>query len=117
MPDKDPNILAKLAEWGWLSLVALGGYIFRSLAGQVKDNQDALADHVIGDIKTHEDFVQKDDLTEMKANMFARFDKLDIKQDRLLDKVVLGVSREEVKGELASLYNKIDSLEQRKSDK
>ena len=117
MPDKDPNILAKLAEWGWLSLAALGAYVFRNLAGQVKENQEALSDHVMDNLRTHEDSVHKDNIIELKGNIFSRFDKLDAKQDKLLDKIVLGISREEFKSETSILHNKIDSLEQRKSDK
>jgi hypothetical protein len=42
---------------------------------------------------------------------------LDEKQDKLLDQVVLGVGREEFKGELQSIYAKLDSIERRKVDK
>jgi hypothetical protein len=128
MPEKEviteSGMITEALKWVWLGLLGLGGYVWNNLASQVKANEAALvehkntlSDHVMDDIKSHDDFVHKDDWQEMKQNIYARFDKLDAKSDKILAQVNLGVGRVEFKAELKDVYGAIEDLRKTKVDK
>ena len=107
----------KILEYGWLSLLALGGYIFKGITRKIDTNTKTLIDHVKEDQAMHDNFVHKDDWMEFKNALYARFDKIDIREEKILDKIMNGVDRTEFKSEIGVLYAKLDSLEQRKADR
>lgn len=123
-PENNPSLVAEALKWVWLGFLAIGGYVWNTLAGQVKSNAEALEDHkkalsnhYMADLKAHEEFITKDDWMEMKRSLYSRFDKLDDKSNKILDRVVLGVSRDEFKGELKDVYASIETLRQTKQGK
>jgi hypothetical protein len=109
--------LFELMKWGWVALIGVIVWMWQKLTGHVEDNSEALRQHIIDDLKKHAEFVSTSCFHEFGMAVYARFDKLDEKQDKLLDQVVLGVGREEFKGELQAIYAKLDSIERRKVDK
>ena len=109
--------LFELMKWGWVALIGVIVWMWQKLTGHVEDNSEALRQHIIDDLKKHSEFVSTSCFHEFGIAVYARFDKLDEKQDKLLDQIVLGVGREEFKGELQSIYAKLDSIERRKVDK
>jgi hypothetical protein len=114
---EEPNIILEAAKWGWLALVGVVVWMWQRMIGHVEKNSEELQDHIMDDLKTHDDFVKKSEWDAMKNSLYARFDKLDAKSDKILDRVVLGITREEFKGENQAIYQKLDDLQKNKADK
>ena len=117
MPEPSSVSFAAILKYGWITLVGVLGYIWKNLTSQVEANSQALQTHVRDDAALHEEFVKKDDWHEFKNSMHSRFDKIEDKEDKILDKVINGVDRKEFKSEIGTIYSKLDSIEQRKADK
>ena len=117
MPENNAGSITEILKWGWVALIGVITWMWQRMVGQVDQVKEELSTHTVNDIKTHENFIQKDEWTEFKSSIHDRFDKLDAKEDKILDKVINGVDRAEFKSEIGTLYSKIDSLEQRKADK
>lgn len=124
MPESNSGIISEALKWVWLGLLALGGYVWNALAGQVKENavalaehKDALSDHIMDDLKSHDDFVKRDELKELKASLTKRFDSLDQRGEEILKHLMEGVPRAEFDTSKDQLHARINDLEKRKVDK
>ena len=100
--------ISEILKWGWVALGVMGGYIWRNLTNQVKENSNALNAHLLADVKSHEDFVKQAEFGDMQKSIYARFDKLDAKSDKILDRVMESVTRSEFKAEIKDLYKAVD---------
>lgn len=116
MPDNAGNI-SDILKWGWVALTGLGVWIWQRTVKQIDSNSKELQDHMIEDLKSHDNFVHKDDLSELKLSIYSRFDKLDAKSDKILDRVMVGVTRDEFKSELKDVYASLESIRLSKQDK
>jgi hypothetical protein len=110
-------LIAEALKWVWLGLLALGSYVWNSLTVQVKKNSEALSEHIMDDLKSHEELVKKAELKEIVNSLTRRFDKLDEKGDDILTHLMEGVSRTEFKDEMKGVYSSIDDLRKSKADK
>ena len=117
MPEASTISLAAILKYGWLTLVGVLGYVWKNLTSQVSANSEALQVHIKEDLASHDEFVRKGDWHEFKNSMHSRFDKIEEKEDKILEKVINGVDRKEFKAEIGTIYTKLDSIEQRKADK
>jgi len=116
-----PDLVNKIAEWGWLSLLAAIGYIWKLQVGHSKDNadklkslEDKLVEHTIDDANIHQEFVRH---TYIESDMKPWFRKLEEKMDTLIYQTADVIKRDEYKQDITSLHEKIDGLEKRKVDK
>ena len=117
MPENSTGNIAEILKWGWVALIGVLTWMWNRMVGNIDQVKEELSAHKDNDSKAHENFIHKDDWAEFKSSLHDRFDKLEAKEDKILDKVIDGVDRTEFKQEIGTLYSKIDSLEQRKADK
>jgi len=104
MPEN--TAFGKIAEWSWLSLIAVGGWVWNRFTGRVDHLENKLLE-----------FVVQDDFKEFRLDLFRRWDKFEEKQDDILEKVTDSITRQEFKSELKDVYDKLDRLQRHKVDK
>ena len=88
MPESSTISLASMLKYGWLTLVGILGYVWKNLTSQVSANSEALQVHIREDLLAHDEFVRKGDWHEFKNSMNSRFDKIEEKEDKILEKVI-----------------------------
>ncbi len=124
MPENNAGSITEILKWGWVGMCGITNWVCKRLVGYVDQIKEDLSDHVLDDLKSHDDYVHKDDWQEMKANLTSRFDKLDEndkdiahKIDSLLERVSIGASRDELEALKDQLHGRINELERSKADK
>jgi len=116
MPDQigsTAGLLNKALEWLVLGVTGLVGILWKA-----NDTRFSKIENRI------ENFSTKEEIHELKNNLHSRFDKLDEeskvidkKIDKILERVLLGVSREEFDNKTDQLHARINDLEKSKADK
>jgi hypothetical protein len=103
----EPNIVLEAAKWGWVALVGVVVWMWQRLTGRVDDTAEALSDHIMDDLKMHDDFVTHD---YMQAEIKPWLNRIDSKMDTLVTQTADVIKRDEYKADITALHNKIEAV-------
>jgi hypothetical protein len=114
MPEKDTGLIAEALKWVWLGLLALGSYVWNCLSGDVRRNEENLilfkkdlSDHIVDDLKSHEDFVSHA-YVESEIKPWMR--DINGKMDLIIQQTADVIKRDEYKKDIGTLYSSIANL-------
>ena len=113
----DNSLIDKALDWAVVGVLGLIGWLGNRFTGKIDALDIKLNEHIVDDASTHDHFVRNEDLKEFKSGLFARWDKMEERQEVILDKISIGINRDEFKEECREIYNKLDFLERQKQDK
>ena len=102
MPESTSLSIAAILKYGWLATIGMGAWVWKNLTGQVNKNTEALNEHIIEDLKAHEEFITHG---YMKEEIKPWLNHINNK----LDTLVLQ-TRDEYKNDITALHHKIDAV-------
>lgn len=107
MPESTSLSIAAILKYGWLALIGMGAWVWKNLASQVNKNTEALNEHIIEDLKAHEDFITHGYMQDEIKPWLNRIDK---KMDKLVTQTADVIKRDEYKSDITALHIKIDAV-------
>jgi hypothetical protein len=104
MPENNTGIITDILKYGWLALLGMGTWIWKSLASQVDTNAKALSDHV----SSHSEFVTH---TYMQDEIKPWLNRIDNKMDMLVTQTADIIKREEYKKDVSAIHDRLNGLQ------
>ena len=97
----------ELLKYGWVLLIGAIGWMWNRMVGNIDQVKADLSDHIMDDLKAHDDFITHDYMQDEIKPWLNRIDK---KMDKLVDQTADVIKREEYKKDIGALYSQVGDL-------
>lgn len=114
MPENNAGSFVEVLKYGWTLLIGVVWWMWNrmvgdvdELRGELKEQKESISDHIMDDLKSHEDFVSHEYLNSEIKPWLNRIDK---KMDTLVTQTADVIKREEYKKDIGALYSQLGDL-------